>query len=183
MIDFKIRVNPSTKEVDYTVEGSYEDLLKVNFDTIKEMNILIQKIKETFPEEEIHDVPKAITNIPKENSDLQISVPTDLIDTIEKMDERSKIPLLWYYSSKPIMTVSEFLEMSSDTGFSLSSNWHPSAGGHFASTLVSQDKMFREKGKKGREKLWELTDVGKLKMKALIKKIVESKKQTDANHN
>ncbi len=176
MIDFKIRVNPVTKEVDYTIGGSHDELMKIDLNKIKEFNTLIQKIKKVFPEEKTQIQSKKVEKISTEDlSDLKINVPDNLVDAIETIaDEKIKLPLLWYHSTKPIMTVGEFLETVSSTGFSLSPSWHPSVGGNFAAMLVNGDKMFRPKGKRGREKLWDLTDVSKLKIKAEIKKL-ESK--------
>lgn len=106
---------------------------------------------------------------------ISINVPEETIDQIERLDERIKFPILWHYSSKPIMTVEEFLNACSDKGFSLSPSWLPSAGGNFKNRLVKEDKMFREADKLGKNKTYTLTDIGKLKIKRELQKIKPTK--------
>lgn len=177
MTNFKIRINPITNEVDYTIEGSYEELIKIELSEIKKLNNVVQKIKKTFPKEKMQDSSRKAEKISiDDSSDLKINVPSNLVEIIEQMDdEKIKFALLWSYSTKPVMTINEFLKVCSSTGFTLSPSWHTSTGGYFASQLVSGDKMFRQKGKRGKEKLWELNDVAKLKINAEIRKLERSK--------
>lgn len=84
------------------------------------------------------------------------------------MEERARFPVLWYFSNKPIMSVKEFLNICAETGFSLGPSWLPSAGGNFLNRLVNEDKMFHKKAKMNGEQTWELTDIGKLKVKKIL---------------
>ena len=177
MSNFKIRINPATKEVDYTIEGNYDDLLKIDYDKIKEMNKIVKKIVGTFDMPSKKDHEKSTYRYDptlSQNNKPDIVVPSNIVENVEKLDDRQKIPILWNFSSKPIMPVGEFLTAAAAQGFSLSPTWHPSAGGNFATKLVSEDKMFREREKKGKEKTWELTNVGKLKITAELKKLEKS---------
>ena len=106
---------------------------------------------------------------------IKIQVPEKFVDDIIKMDERSRFPILWYFSTKQIMSVKEFLNICSETGFSLSPSWLTSAGGNFSNRLVKEDKMFRKAKKENGELLWELTDIARLKIKRQVNEF-ESKK-------
>ena len=92
-----------------------------------------------------------------------------------KLEERIRFPILWYHSTKQIMTVEEFLTVCADKGFSLNTSWLPSAGGNFKNRLVNEDKMFKEVNKVGKNKTWSLTDIGKLKVKRVIQNIKSKK--------
>jgi len=104
----------------------------------------------------------------EDDSMTRIRVPEDLVDKIENMIERVRFPVLWYFSNKQIMSVKEFLNICAETGFSLGSSWLPSVGGTFLNRLVKEDKMFRKGAKVDGEQTWELTDIGKLKVKKIL---------------
>lgn len=177
MTNFKIRVNPTTKEVDYMIEGNYSDLLSVDMNKINEMNKIVKKISETFDTLSTNDYADLVSTRPhnKSASDKSnIDVPSNLISIVENLDDRLKIPILWSFSSKPAMSVGEFLTTSAAQGFSISSSWHPSSGGQFATKLVNADKMFHTVKSEGKEKIWELTTVGKLKIANELKKLKKS---------
>lgn len=110
------------------------------------------------------------SNVNTNNSQVIIDIPENMIDKIAVLDEPSQIPILWYYSNKPVMTVKEFLTICAKKGFTLSHSWLPAAGGHFAGTFVKKQKIFYEvKGDiKSKEKFWKLTDVAKFKISKTI---------------
>ena len=155
--------------MDKEIEKKFEDLADRLFKLEKEVEILKDN-KEiiTSSESRNHDV-----------TDIAINVPEEIVDQITGLDERVRFPILWYYSSKQIMTVEEFLNACSDKGFSLSSSWLPSAGGNFKNRLVREDKMFREAEKIGKNKAWTLTDIGRLKIKRELQNI----KSKNVNQN
>ncbi len=99
---------------------------------------------------------------------IKIQVPEKIIDDVIKMDERFRFPTLWYFSTKQIMSIKEFLNVCSETGFSLNPSWLPSTGGNFNNRLVKEDKMFRKVKKENGEQTWELTDMARLKIKRKI---------------
>ena len=106
-----------------------------------------------------------------------INLPVELIDKIIELEESQQIPILWHYSTKPVMTVKEFLEAAAKKGFTLSHSWLPSAGGSFSGTFVKKGGIFHDvkiKGK-GNEKSWEMTDIGRFK---IIKKLNGLKSKT-----
>ena len=103
------------------------------------------------------------------NDNISINVPENLIESLLKLDERKLIPILWSFSSQPIMKVEDFINACFEKGFMLSTSWLPSAGGNFKTRLIKEDKMMTEiklkiKGKKS----WKLTDVGKMKIKKIL---------------
>lgn len=173
MLEYKIRVNPNTGEVDYVVEGSYEELLIMDMDKVKGLNEIVKKITKTLDNKNIiltKAVESGITK-PKTVSELEINAPQNLWQKINEIDERTRFPILWFYSTKPVMSVKEFLTLCAKKGFSLNTSWLPSVGGNFASKLVKEDKMFKEEGKEGGEKLWAMTDLGRIRIQQEIHKL------------
>lgn len=107
------------------------------------------------------------------NSVSDINLPANLIDKIMNLDESQQIPILWHYSTKPVMTVKEFLESAAKKGFTLSHSWLPSAGGSFSGTFVKKGGIFHDvkiKGK-GNEKSWKMTDIGKFKINKIVSEL------------
>ncbi len=107
------------------------------------------------------------------NTDAEINLPSDMIDKISNLDEQKKLPVLWYYSTKPVMSVKEFMEIATKKGFTLNHSWLPSSGGAFSVTFVKKMGLFHQvkiKGK-GNEKYWKLTDVGKFKITKMINEL------------
>lgn len=106
----------------------------------------------------------------KENfKNIDINIPEEIIENITNLDERIQFPILWYFSTQPIMSVNEFLNACADKGLTLNPSWHTSAGGNFKNRLVKEDKMFTQvKNIESKEKVWKLTDVGKLKIKKQV---------------
>jgi len=109
------------------------------------------------------------------NNEISINMPENLIESLMKLEERKLFPILWSFSSQPIMIVEDFINACSEKGFMFSPSWLPSAGGHFKARLIKEDKMLTEtKLKIKGRKTWKLTDVGKIKLRkelANIKKI------------
>jgi len=116
------------------------------------------------------------TEIIVENESIDIKIPEEMIENITDLDERTQFPIIWYFSTIPILTVSEFLNACADKGLSLSPSWHTSAGGNFKNRLVKEDKMFTSIKTKNHEKKWKLTDVGKLKIKKLLNELQKKSK-------
>jgi len=103
------------------------------------------------------------------NDQISINIPENLIEPLMAIDERRQIPILWSFSSQPIMDVESFIETCSEKGFLFGSSWLPSAGGNFKNRIVKEDKMLTDaKIKINGKKAWKLTDVGKVKLKRII---------------
>jgi hypothetical protein len=136
----------------------FDDLEKRIYDLEQEIRILKSK----------HDTSNSSINT--DNSQVIIDIPKNMIEKIMALDESSQIPILWYYSTKPIMSVKEFLTVCAKKGFMLSHSWLPAAGGHFAGTFITKKKIFHEvkSDTKSKEKLWQLTDVAKFKISKII---------------
>lgn len=106
------------------------------------------------------------------NNEILINIPENLIEPLMEIDERSQIPILWSFSSHPIMDIESFIHSCSEKGFLLSPSWLPSTGGNFKNRLVKEDKMLTDaKTKINGKKAWKLTDVGKIKLKRILSKI------------
>lgn len=176
MTKIKLHFDSIKQSVTYSIEDEYDELKKITVDDIKKYNKLVENLTKSFSSQitsHVKNEQNPPLNVDVSNPVPTLTVPDELVPIIEKLDERIKFPMLWYFSSVPIMTVSDFLNLCSSEGFTLNSYWLPSAGGHFSGKLVNSDKMFHRVGRQGKEKTWELTKIGKLK---LSNKINELKK-------
>lgn len=183
MTTIRMLVNPSHGHVTYEIEGSAEEMIRLDLGQIVKLNELADQIAGTLTSvkqkeksnsestnQSTEDGGKenGLTNVDRL---LEINVPNELVEKITTLDERVRMPLLWYFSNRHSMTVKEFLMACAKKGFSLSASWLPSTGGNFKNRLVNEDKMFREANKIGREIVWDFTDVGKLKIMKEIEKL------------
>ena len=99
-----------------------------------------------------------------------------MIKPILKLDERKQIPILWSFSSQEVMTVRDFINACSEKGFPFSARWLSTAGSYFRTLLVKEDGMLEEtKLKINGKRTWKLTDVGKIKIKEDLSKIIQKK--------
>lgn len=177
MVTFKLHVNPLTKEVSFDIEGSYDEIRKVDLNKINELNKVVEEIIFVLQNNKSKLLPSKAHNMDKKNTadetqlHLEIKVPGEIIDDILNLKERVRFPILWYFSNQSIMKVKEFLTACADKGFPLRTTWLPNLGGDFTKILVHKDKMFHEVDKVDGEKRWTLTDVGKLKIKKLINEL------------
>jgi hypothetical protein len=103
-----------------------------------------------------------------EQGEITFDVPKELFPEIMKLDDREKIPVFWYYSSRKSMTVSEFLMAASKKGFNFAPSYLPSKGGNFANRLAKEDGVLARDGKQRRPQKFKLTDVGILKVQKII---------------
>lgn len=118
----------------------------------------------------------SIENKPEtsQNEEITFNIPDDLIESIMKLDERQQIPILWSFSSQPVMSVENFITACSEKGFLLNPSWLPSAGGNFKNRLVKEDRKLTDaKVKIGGKKTWKLTDIGKIKIKKELASITK----------
>lgn len=175
MVKLNLRIDPIRKEISYELSGNLDEIDSIDLDQIKKINSKAEKItkelgfyKKSSPPS---DLPVPSLDEKFNKSTPIIHVLEDMLSKIEKLDEKEKFPVLWSFSSKPIMTVDEFLSECAEKGFTLSPSWLPRAGGHFSQTLVKRMKMFHKVGKSGNKSTWKLTDIGKLKVKQIIKKL------------
>lgn len=183
MLSARIHVNPSLGEVFYEIEGSTDELSAIDLVYVNKLNKLAKDISSTLDIVERKEQSKLLSvnsSLGKEakkdeyaisDPPIEIRVPQELIDSIIKLEERIKFPILWYFSSRQSMTVKDFLMTCAKKGFGLSFSWLPSAGGNFKRRLVNEDMLFREADKLGREVVWEFTDLGKLKVMKEIEKL------------
>jgi len=178
MINYKINIIPIQKIISCSIEGDFDELDSIDITKIKKLNAKIEKLsKELGYEESVSSIQEYKTKITgkKSNDSIPIlHVPDDLMQKIEELDERKKFPVLWSFSSNPIMTVDEFLTECTAKGFTLSPNWLPTAGGYFSTTMVKGAKILRKVAKKGNKTTWTPTDMGKLKIKQMINDLKKS---------
>ncbi|MDG6908688.1 MAG: hypothetical protein JRN20_23215 [Nitrososphaerota archaeon] len=113
-----------------------------------------------------------------EKGEITFDIPKEYLTLITKLDDRDKIPLLWHYSSRKSMTISEFLVAASQKGFNLAKSYLPSRGGNFTNRLVKADGVLAKDGKKGTSIKFKLTDVGILKVQETINGFSDSAKQS-----
>lgn len=183
MLTVRMRINPTQGEVTYDIEGSTDELTTLDLAQINKLNALANKIasmfdvvkkKEGYPHS--HRGSIKTTKDHKKDQDIDelpidISIPQELIEEILKLEERIRIPVLWYFSTRQKMTVKDFLMACARKGLTLNSSWHPSAGGNFKRRLINEDKMFHETEKVGRDAILELTDIGRLKIMKELEKL------------
>jgi len=170
MKKIKIKINPIKKEITYEIEVELDDISKIDEKDIKQIEEHFSKLKKkiNFIKNESLEIVKS-TKEASTSQKIELHVPDNLIEKIESIEnEEKKIPILWSFSTKEKMSVSEFLELCSKNGFSLSTTWLPSEGGRFSTKIVKNEKFFHNVDKKGSEKYWELTKVGKLKIRKMI---------------
>lgn len=177
MLTTKIRINPTQHEVTYEIEGTINQLQELDLKEIEKLNTIVNRIASVFKsEEKVTHQKKNLDeaegeDVNENNVTIEINIPTELIDAVQKLDERIRFPILWYFSNQKRMAVKDFLLACARKGVSLSSSWHPSAGGNFKKRLVGEDKMFHEDGKVGGQTAWKLTDVGELKVTKEIERL------------
>ena len=103
------------------------------------------------------------------NLNSTINIPKNLLIKIMDLDVKKQIPILWSFSSNPVMTVAAFLEICVRKGFVLSHSWLPSAGGAFSTNFVKKGWFQEVKVKGDKSKHWKLTVAGNLKIAKIIK--------------
>ncbi|MEC4847667.1 MAG: hypothetical protein RI100_00565 [Nitrosarchaeum sp.] len=106
------------------------------------------------------------------NNEISINIPENLIESLMKLDERQLIPILWSFSSNPIMNIEGFIQSCGEKGFLLNSSWLPSVGGNFKNRIVKEDRMLTDaKTTINGKKAWKLTDVGKIKLNKILSEL------------
>lgn len=183
MLTARLQINPNLEEVSYEIEGPIEELAAIDLSSIEQMNALVNKINsrlEVKGNGKTYEIrnnnssgasQKQTIEESTASTSIEINVPVDLIESILKLEERIRFPILWHFSNHEKMTIKDFLMACAKKGFTLSSSWLPSAGGNFKGRLVNEDKMFHEAGKIGNQTAWALTDVGKLKIMKELEKL------------
>ena len=178
MVNYKINVNPNQKTVSFEIKGSFEELESINLNKIKELHTKVNNISKElgFNVSKSPKIESDSKDDEKDDEELEtkIKIPEHLMSKVESLDERKKFPILWYFSSNPIMTVDEFLTQCVQKGFSLKPWWLPTAGGKFSKTFVQEDKILHKVGKRGSKTTWTFTDIGKLKIMKMIKELEDS---------
>jgi len=175
MIKFNLRIDPSKKEISYELSGDLDEIESIDIAQIKKINVKVEKIIKDlgFTKKSILHTDSTVQPLDKklDKSKPLIQVPEESMSKIENLDEKKKFPVLWSFSSKPIMTVEEFLSECAEKGLTLKPYWLPTAGGHFSKTMVKDGKMLHKVGKSGNKTTWKLTDMGKLKVKQILKEL------------
>jgi hypothetical protein len=62
MTIFKLHINASNNEIFYSIEGSYDELVKIELNKIRELNELVEKIKKTFPNNDVRIETSKVTH-------------------------------------------------------------------------------------------------------------------------
>lgn len=169
MSKYRIRIDPSKEEITYEIEGDLDDITNIDKKTLNQLNEYVLKLQNEQFKKSKKTKKEENTGI-DEKSELEkksiLDVPLNLIESINSLKVEEKIPVLWYYSTNEKMTVAELFQLAVQEGFSLSHVWLPSAGGSFAAKFAN--KIFYSNSKKGKEKIWQFTKVGKFKTKQFI---------------
>jgi hypothetical protein len=100
--------------------------------------------------------------------EITFDIPEGILSQVMELDDREKIPVLWHFSSKKSMTISEFIMAASRKGFNFSKSYLPSQGGNFTNRLVNEDGVLARDGKVAQSYLFKLTDVGRLKVQKVV---------------
>jgi hypothetical protein len=182
----RMRVSPLRGDVNYEVEGSIDEFVALDPSYFDKLTELAKKISTTLDKGEQRDDIKQISQDSAESKKVsksknnssppaiqvaEIEIPQEFIEGVKELDERTRFSIIWSFSNRPRMTIKEFLIACAKKGFALSSSWLPSEGGNFRGRLVNEDRMFHDVEKVGRELVWELTDVGRLKVMRELEKL------------
>jgi len=182
MVRVRVRADPQAGAISFELEGEHDEIVAFNPEDFGRLNQRIIEFANAvgIGTTSAPSVKEAIRKKPPSGKQTGIdgpvlSVPADHLEKILQLEEMARIPVMWYFSSKPSMTVNEFLSAAAKKGVPLSSSWSPSAGGNFTTRLVNKDKMFVAEGKVGRTTKFRLTDLGLLKVEKTLAELKSGK--------
>lgn len=183
LVRVRVNVDPQTKRISFELDGDHDDILAFNLSDFGKLSAKIQEFASAIGAETT--LGSAIRTTAMEGRQSQqaeskttgpvLSIPADILEKLSPLDERTRIPVIWYFSSKPSMTVNEFLIAAAKDGVGLSPSWAPSEGGNFRNRLVKKDNMFAEDGQDGKTTRYRLTELAAIKVKKTLAELKTTK--------
>ena len=97
----------------------------------------------------------------------KLTVPQEELDGILTLKDPERIPVVWSFSDREWMGLTEFFSAAEQTGIPFGKSWLH--GGNFNNRLYEKKQLFSKKGK-GKDTKYKLSATGRLEVKKILER-------------